>query len=128
MRGYVYILKCVDGSYYTGSTTNIELRLWQHQQGEGAKHTAKRLPVELVYVEVFDRIDVAFYREKQVQGWSRQKKEALIAGEFNQLHSFARCKNQSHYQNFDSQTHGFDSAQPPDSAQPAKMRPELGQP
>jgi hypothetical protein len=69
-----------------------------------------------------------FYREKQVQGWSRQKKEALIAGEFNQLHSFARCKNQSHYQNFDSQTHGFDSAQPPDSAQPAKMRPELGQP
>lgn len=54
MKGYVYILKCVDGSYYTGSTTNIELRLWQHQQGEGAKHTAKRLPVKLVYIEVFD--------------------------------------------------------------------------
>ena len=115
MKGYVYILKCVDGSYYTGSTTNIELRLWQHKNGEGAKHTAKRLPVELVYIEVFDRIDVAFYREKQVQGWSRQKKAALIAGEFNQLHSFAQCKNQSHYKNCDIQTNGFDSAQPPNS-------------
>lgn len=54
MKGYLYILQCVDGSYYTGSTTNIELRLWQHQQGEGAEHTAKRLPVKLVYIEVFD--------------------------------------------------------------------------
>ncbi|HUH36180.1 MAG TPA: GIY-YIG nuclease family protein [Moheibacter sp.] len=78
MKAYVYILRCSDGSYYTGSTTNLELRLMQHQSGEGAGHTQKRLPVTLVYYEVFQRIDEAFYREKQIQGWSRKKKEALI--------------------------------------------------
>lgn len=80
MRGYMYILECADGSYYTGSTTNLELRLAQHQNGEGANHTKKRLPVRLVYYEEYPRIDEAFYREKQVQGWSRKKKEALING------------------------------------------------
>jgi putative endonuclease len=57
----------------------------QHQNGEGANHTKKRLPVKLVYFEEFDRIDKAFYREKQVQGWSRRKKEALIKGEYEKL-------------------------------------------
>ena len=80
MIGYMYILKCSDGSYYTGSTTDLELRLQQHQNGEGANHTKKRLPVELVYYEEYARIDEAFYREKQVQGWCRKKKEALITG------------------------------------------------
>ena len=76
----MYILECADGSYYTGSTIDIELRLEQHQNGEGANHTKKRLPVHLVYFEEYDRIDHAFYREKQIQGWSRKKKEALING------------------------------------------------
>jgi putative endonuclease len=80
MIGYMYILECSDGSYYTGSTTNLELRLQQHQNGEGANHTKKRLPVKLVYYEEYARIDEAFYREKQVQGWCRKKKEALIHG------------------------------------------------
>ena len=79
-KGYMYILECSDGSYYTESTTNLELRLQQHQSGEGANHTKKRLPVTLVYYEEYSRIDEAFYREKQVQGWSRKKKEALING------------------------------------------------
>ena len=74
----MYILHCSDGSYYTGSTTNLELRLIQHQSGEGANHTKKHLPVVLVYYEEFQRIDEAFYREKQIQGWSRKKKDALI--------------------------------------------------
>mgnify|MGYP000982288174 CR=1 FL=1 len=78
MKGWMYILECADGSYYTGSTNNIELRIAQHNAGEGANHTKKRLPVKLVYFEEFQRIDEAFYREKQVQGWSRKKKEALI--------------------------------------------------
>ena len=56
MKGYMYILECADGSYYTGSTTDLELRLQQHQSGEGANHTRKRLPVRLVYYEEFDRI------------------------------------------------------------------------
>jgi len=80
VKGYVYILECNDGSYYTGSTIDLEMRLSQHQQGLGANHTKKRLPVKLVYFEMFDRIDLAFYREKQIQGWSRAKKEALING------------------------------------------------
>jgi len=80
MKGYMYILECSDGSYYIGRTTDLELRLQQHQSGEGANHTKKRLPVTLVYYEVYSRIDEAFYREKQVQGWSRKKKEALING------------------------------------------------
>jgi putative endonuclease len=77
-KGWMYILECADGSYYTGSTNNLELRLKQHQAGEGANHTKKRLPISLVYFEEFQRIELAFYREKQVQGWSRKKKEALI--------------------------------------------------
>ncbi len=78
MSGYMYILLCSDGSYYTGSTINIDLRLEQHQAGYGANHTKKRLPVELIYFEEFQTISEAFYREKQVQGWGRKKKEALI--------------------------------------------------
>lgn len=80
MKGWMYILLCSDGSYYTGSTNNLELRLAQHQRGEGANHTKKRLPIKLLYFEEYERIDLAFYREKQVQGWSRRKKEALING------------------------------------------------
>ena len=81
----MYILKCANGNYYTGSTINLQKRLLQHQMGEGANYTKKHLPVELVYFEKFHRIDKAFYREKQVQGWSRKKKEALISGEYERL-------------------------------------------
>jgi len=79
-RGWMYILKCSDGSYYTGSTKDLARRLEQHQVGEGANHTKKRLPVKLVYYEEYQHVEKAFYREKQVQGWSRKKKEALING------------------------------------------------
>jgi putative endonuclease len=90
MKGYIYILECNDGSYYTGSTINLELRILQHQNGEGANYTKERLPVKLVYHEEFQRIDEAFYREKQVQRWSRKKKEALIKGDFKALVELAR--------------------------------------
>jgi len=62
----MYILEYRDGSYYTGGTTDLEQRLPQHQAGEGANHTKKRLPVRLVYVEEYDRFDHAFPQEKQV--------------------------------------------------------------
>ena len=90
MKGYMYILKCVDGSYYTGSTIDLERRLLQHQNGKGANYTKKRLPVELVYFEEYNRISDAFYREKQVQGWSRKKKEALIQGNYEDLPGLAK--------------------------------------
>jgi len=83
--GYMYILECADGTYYTGSTKDVLYRLKQHQNGEGANYTKTRLPVKLVYYEEYDRIDEAFYREKQVQGWNRKKKRALIHGELNRL-------------------------------------------
>lgn len=79
-KGYMYILECADGSYYTGSTKDLEKRLWEHQNMLGANYTKRRLPVKLVYYEEYQRIDEAFYREKQVQGWNRKKKEALING------------------------------------------------
>ncbi|ADQ16467.1 Excinuclease ABC C subunit domain protein [Leadbetterella byssophila DSM 17132] len=103
MKGYMYILKCSDDSYYTGSTTNLELRLAQHQNGEGANYTKKRLPVTLVYYEEFNRIDKAFYREKQVQGWSKKKKEALIKGRENELRSLAQCLNESSHKNWNKE-------------------------
>ncbi len=83
--GFVYILECSDGTYYTGSTRDLERRLQQHQAGEGSKYTKKRLPVKLIYFEELDRIDAAFYREKQIQSWSRKKKQALIAGRLDEL-------------------------------------------
>ena len=89
MRWFMYILECSDGSYYTGSTKELEIRLAQHQAWVGAKHTSKRLPVKLVYVEEYERIDDAFYREKQVQWWRREKKEALISGKYEELPSLA---------------------------------------
>ena len=100
MKGYMYILLCSDGSYYTGSTNDLERRLAQHQAGEGANHTKKRLPVKLVYFEEYERIDIAFYREKQVQGWSRKKKEALINGMPLELKKAAECMNETHFRNY----------------------------
>ena len=88
--GYLYILECSDGSFYTGSTKDIELRLLQHQAGEGSSYTKHRLPVKLIYLEEFLRVDEAFYREKQVQGWSRKKKEALIEGHLSELPELSR--------------------------------------
>lgn len=86
----MYILECSDGSYYTGSTKDLERRLWEHQNMLGANYTKKRLPVKLVYHEEYSRIDEAFNREKQVQGWSRKKKEALIEGKPELLPKLAK--------------------------------------
>lgn len=88
-KGYMYILECLDCSYYTGSTKDLNLRLEQHNAGEGAKHTQRHLPVKLVYYEEHSRIDWAFEREKQIQGWSRKKKKALINGEIEMLPNLA---------------------------------------
>jgi len=93
----MYILQCSDGSYYTGSTKDLKKRIKEHQNGTGANHTKKRLPVTLLYFEKYDRIDTAFYREKQVQGWSRAKKEALMNEDLRELHELATCKNETNW-------------------------------
>ncbi len=94
---YTYILKCADNTYYTGSTKDLYRRLQQHQTGEGAIYTRLRLPVELIYFETFKRIDHAFEREKQIQGWGRKKKEALMARQIDLLRELATCKNETHF-------------------------------
>lgn len=86
---YTYILQCANGQYYVGSTTDIEQRLREHQAGIGANFTRKHLPVKLVYVEDFASIELAFARERQLHGWSRAKKEALIKGELDSLRSLS---------------------------------------
>jgi len=93
----MYILLCANGHYYTGSSKDLQLRLRQHQSGEGANFTKRNGPVELIYFETFDRIDFAFKREKQIQKWSRKKKEALINSELNELKFHSECKNESHH-------------------------------
>lgn len=81
----MYILRCADGSYYVGSTVHLEHRMWQHEMGQGAEYTKRRRPVQLVYAQEFERVSEAFAAEKKVQGWSRAKREALIAGTFELL-------------------------------------------
>lgn len=104
---YMYILECADGTYYTGSTVNLERRLWEHENGIGANYTRKKKPVRLVYFAEFARIDDAYHREKQVQGWSHAKKKALIECNWERVKELAQCMNESHWRNA-----GFDSAQP----------------
>jgi predicted GIY-YIG superfamily endonuclease len=87
---WVYILKCADGSYYTGHTEDIEARLAQHQQGLIFGYTSKRRPVELVFFDYFQTRDDAFDRERQIKGWSRRKKEALINEKWDELIEFSR--------------------------------------
>ena len=90
MKAWVYILQCADGSYYTGHTTNLELRLAQHQIGEGSDWTRRRLPVKLVFSQEMPDKDQAFLVERQIKNWSRAKKEALIAGDWNMLQWLAK--------------------------------------
>jgi putative endonuclease len=99
MAGWMYILECSDGSFYTGSTKDLDLRFAQHQAGDGANYTKTRRPLKIVYAEEYDRIDDAFFREKQVQNWSRKKKLALINGTFEELNELAKCLNKTHYCN-----------------------------
>jgi putative endonuclease len=78
---YMYMLSCSDGTTSVGSTIDLEPRLAQHQAGEGAEYTRRRLPVAVIHVEEYARIDDAFAREKQVQKWSRAKRLALARGD-----------------------------------------------
>jgi putative endonuclease len=96
---YMYILHCIDDTFYTGSTWDLKRRIEQHNSGEGSNYTSKRLPVKLVYSEYSDSINTAFKREKQIQGWSRAKKKSLIARNIDDLHFNAECRNETHSQN-----------------------------
>ena len=89
---WFYILRCADGSYYVGTSRSddLETRVSQHNQGTFGGYTAKRRPVILVYSTHFARITDAIAYERQVKGWSRAKKEALIRGDFEALPGLAK--------------------------------------
>ena len=87
---HVYILLCSDGTFYTGSTNNLDARLWMHQQGRGCDYTRTRLPVTLVWAQEFERVADAYAVERKLHGWSRAKKQAVIDGNWKLLPSLAR--------------------------------------
>lgn len=79
---FVYILHCADGSYYVGSTSDLTVRIKEHNAGiNGAVHTLRHQPFTLVYTETFNSQAEAMRRERQLKGWSHAKKEALINGD-----------------------------------------------
>ncbi len=90
MAAFTYMLRCCDGSYYVGSTRDLGLRVYQHQIGEGATYTRSRRPVELVWHEEHEHVGDAFAREKQIQAWSRKKREALIRQDYAALPKLAK--------------------------------------
>jgi len=81
-KWYVYIVECMDGTYYTGMTWNYDIRGNQHLLGKGSRYTAKHGFKKLVYVEEFEDLDEARAREKQIKDWSQTKKKKLISGEW----------------------------------------------
>ena len=86
MTAFVYMLRCGDGKYYVGSTrASLDQRIAEHAAGKFDGYTARRLPVELVWHEVFDRIADAIAVERRLKGWSRAKKEALIRDDLDAL-------------------------------------------
>ncbi|MBS1698794.1 MAG: GIY-YIG nuclease family protein [Actinobacteria bacterium] len=87
---HVYILRCADDSFYTGSTTDLVWRLEQHQQGFGGDYTRRRRPVELVWTAEFERVDEAFAWERRIHRWNRAKKLALIEGRYDDLQGWSR--------------------------------------
>ena len=90
---FTYILRCSDGSFYVGSTVNLGERLEQHQGGGGSAYTKWRTPVELVWSYETPSIEEAFRREKQIQGWGRAKRQALIDGRLDLLPDLARGRS-----------------------------------
>jgi putative endonuclease len=78
VRHVVYVIECADGSYYTGYTTDLERRLREHDEGEGAKYTRGRTPVELVHTERFDSRSAAMSREYEIKQLTRVQKERLV--------------------------------------------------
>ena len=91
----MYIVQCADGSYYVGHTDNLEGRIQQHQSGTLGRYTKNRRPIRLVYSQDFATRDEAFAAERQVKGWSRMKKAALINGDWEALRRLSRGRERA---------------------------------
>ena len=92
-QSFVYILRCSDGTYYTGVTSNLEQRFHEHKIGKySTSYTCNRRHLELLFYAEFTDINLAFEKEKLIKRWSRSKKEALINSDFDQLPNLAKKK------------------------------------
>ena len=89
---FTYILRCRDGSYYTGHTDDLEMRLASHQNGTFPCYTWDRLPIALVWSATFATRDEALASERKIKGWSRAKKEALILNDWTEIRRLARSR------------------------------------
>lgn len=89
---FVYLLRCSDGSYYCGQTDDMDIRMSQHHSGK-VGYTSTRKPLELVWQGEFETREQAIAFEQQVKGWSRAKKEALIAGDWGRIQALAKSKS-----------------------------------
>jgi putative endonuclease len=88
---YVYMLECADGSYYVGTTrAGLDERVAEHNAGKYDGYTKSRRTVRLVFSQECQQITDAIAAERQIKGWSRRKKQALIAGDFDALSALAR--------------------------------------
>ena len=90
MQFWVYLLRCSDGSYYAGHTDNLEGRMWQHHEGLASDWTRRRRPVALVWCEAAGTREEALAFEQRIKGWTRAKKEALIAADWNRVSWLSR--------------------------------------
>ena len=96
----VYILKCSDNSYYTGVTNDLDRRIYEHTIGESkGSYTYSRRPISLVFHYQFNDINDAIAIEKQIKGWTRKKKEALMQNDWNSLKVLAECLNETSHKN-----------------------------
>ena len=87
---YLYMLRCSDSSYYVGHTDDLDRRMTEHADGICGGYTVRRRPVELVFVDEFPRRDETIEPERQLKGWSRAKKEAVIRSDWEALRRLAR--------------------------------------
>jgi predicted GIY-YIG superfamily endonuclease len=91
LTAYLYILRCADGSYYTGTTrASLERRVAEHNAGTFGRFTSTRRPVTLAFSELFERVEDAIAAERQIKGWRRDKKEALIQGRLESLSALSK--------------------------------------
>jgi len=96
MSFWVYVLRCTDGSYYTGHTDNLEIRIAQHSSGAiPSCYTFSRRPLECVFSQEFPTREEALASERQVKGWGRKKKEAMIRGDWAEVSRLARSSFRS---------------------------------
>ena len=120
MSFWVYILRCRDNSYYTGHTDDLEKRTAEHQTGEVEGYTSTRLPVTLVFADKFPTREEALARERQIKGWPRSKKEAMMRGDWAEVSRLARADRPSTSSGRTVRTDHDEPAEPDDPDEPVE--------